>query len=269
MPAFSRPIRPLPLLPSILINSLTPGHHFDYSQMAAAANGAALLLPPDEECSVTQQARAALRLQASALIVYPPATDTDVVHFAYSLTKAVLFTSGLERTTPQKRQNEDVSNIFDGAEGTPESTAVERSTAFVKQSMTKHENTDDYLSLCLPMTVVVSHDRGTRVLEWVREAVRSSHEGRVENDSRLNNLKDERDQSPEATVRSVDRDDVGRLWGDVVWASNPHNWPVGTSDRRLVGWVQHTKNAAELEADANLRLIITADRYIPRTSGPI
>lgn len=59
---------------------------------------------------------------------------------------------------------------------------------------------------CPPLTVVVGHDEGKQVLEWLRTV--GGGDGAV-------------------TASVAEREDVGKLWGDVVWASDPTNWPKG------------------------------------------
>lgn len=57
---------------------------------------------------------------------------------------------------------------------------------------------------CPPLTVIVSHGEGRRVLDWLVTV-----------------------GSGVVTASVAERDDVGKLWGDVVWASDPANWPKG------------------------------------------
>lgn len=200
-------------------------------------NGTVLLLPPDPECSVPNQLRVGGGLGAAVLVVVAGAAEDNLVSVASSATTS-LFTgktpngvespstvlvensvdtsgSGEDRPNPERAQQ---SGNIEGRRGA--SVDVERGVlgsvaGFASgPSAAPEERPGD---TCSPLTVVVGNEEGERVLEWLRGARGAGKDRDTGGD----------DGEGSVTASLVKREDVGKLWGDVLWASDPRNWPAG------------------------------------------
>ena len=187
--------------------------------------------------------RAGVKLGAAVLIVIAGETDENMAAVAFSATMSN-FTDVFSNSEPAPavRVESSVDTLSGPREDRPYSERAEKSgeTAGGREaraeaggdvlgSVADHTNGASAVSeeppgdACPPLTVVVGHEEGIRVLEWIR-GVRSA----VTGDRRG----DDDGGGHRATASLAAREDVGRLWGDVLWASDPLNWPAG-------GWMAH------------------------------
>lgn len=204
-----------------------------------------LLLPPDPACSVANQMRAGGKLGAEVLVVIAGATNENLASVASSTTTSI-FTGNFPNSEPQPTILVDKSvHITTGQrENGPnsEQTGQSRKTAggrgarggdpggrvlgsearrtIISGPSATVPEAPPTGDACPPLTVVVGHEEGKRILEWFR-GVRSAVEGGSMGGD---------DGGGVVTASLAERENVGRLWGDVLWASDPRNWPAG-------GWV--------------------------------
>ncbi|CAM9766573.1 unnamed protein product, partial [Hapterophycus canaliculatus] len=202
----------------------------------------ALLLPPDPSCSVEQQIRLGDRLGAGTLVVIAAASDdANIVPLASSATEITLAAtmrdggeSSHSRAPPpagNRRGREGKGSPRERRKDRPQDSGEGEDKGGSQQQRREPAGGEDESSLrsrapaCPPLTVVVGNEEGSRMLEWVL-AVRdeSSVDG---GDERL-----DAERGGVVTARLAERDDVGRLWGDVIWAEEPANWPRGAWQSR-------------------------------------
>lgn len=193
-----------------------------------AQNDTLLVLPPNTACSVERQIELGGRLGAAMLVVVAEGTDdASIIPVVSSATASVFAanTTGddgsptyinkapaprLPLPAPAGRHREGRQ-----AGGNPARQSSEEEPRRDGESRGRGERVvgggETERSLrrkerdggCPPLTIVVSHDEGERVLKWLDQV------------------------GGAATARVVEREEVGKLWGDVVWASDQANWPKG------------------------------------------
>lgn len=188
------------------------------------------MLPPDPTCPVARQVRLGVEAGATILIVIAEATDT-IPHLAK--TSLLAANSAPNSHLPsnmhgggrgesrradewRKERRERRSHVADEEGILP---TVEATQAIVRSSGPEHHAAD----ACQPLTVIVEHEEGSRMLEWIRQLAVQEWEGHGGGDG-----------SYGITARLVERDNVGRLWGDVVWALDLSNWPKSAYRRAYV-----------------------------------
>ena len=210
--------------------------------MAATANGArtVLLLPPDSGCSIERQIRLGGQLGSAMLVVIAGAADhTNIAHLA-SATTDIIFPRGgvvggaaspgykeppamLGSPPPALGASQEVERVGedaaydDGRVGGALNGDGERPGSVDRRRRLQRTGGGDKdrrersrggpergAGSCPPLTVIVGHDEGKRLLEWLKSAGGGA-----------------------VTASVAEREDVGKLWGDVVWASDPANWPKG------------------------------------------
>lgn len=187
--------------------------------------------------------RTGVKLGAAVLIIIAGETDENMAAAASSATKSAftdVFSSS--ESPPSERIENGVDTISAPREDRPHSERAGQSGKAgggrearaeagggVLGSVADHANgasavpEEPPVDACPPLIVVVGHAEGNRVLEWLR-GVRSAVTGdRTDDDDGGDNR---------VTASLAAREDVGRLWGDVLWASDPRNWPAG-------GWMTH------------------------------
>ncbi|CAB1101305.1 unnamed protein product [Ectocarpus sp. CCAP 1310/34] len=163
-----------------------------------------LLLPPDPACSIESQVRLGEQLGAALLVVLAEASDdANIIAAVSSATVISAFagghdgsSNGGERRLPLGGERESSSRAVDG---------------------------------CPPLTIIVPHDEGKRLLGWVLRVRGDGGDG-----SRSGGGSFGGDGGGVVTVDMVERDEVGKRWGDVLWASDLTNWPKGSKQRRRI-----------------------------------
>lgn len=194
------------------------------SALRATQRGVILLLPPDPRCEVARQVHLGARLGATVLVVVAGAAPTSV------RTTVTLLATSIDPADPPNtallspvgggsHDVDDEGKYVQGWEltkGVGENAEAisgmsERKTTHRTSGLSAHRESDRKPDdeICSPLTVVVGHEEGTAMLEWIRQVCGDGG----------------RDDT--VTARLVERKGVGRLWGDVVWASDPSNWPTG------------------------------------------
>lgn len=217
------------------------------TRIVAATNGArtVMLLPPDADCSVERQIRLGEQLGPAMLVVIANASDdANITHLVSSATDIILTSrrggvigvigdtaspaddepstlrppppAALGRSQEAERGGGDPIFDDDGRKkGSLDGDGGRTSSVDQRQRRPQTGGGDEERRErsrgelegevnCPPLTVVIGHDEGKRVLEWLRTV----GDGAV-------------------TASVAEREDVGKLWGDVVWASDPANWPKG------------------------------------------
>lgn len=205
--------------------------------------GSVLLLPPDAACSVERQIWLGGQLGAVVLVVIGTDGKADIIPAvssatAYTFTtrydKPVVTPSPLEfvhgEETEQRVEgnprtdydygSEELKLHGDGGQG-GESPLRRNINGGDESRSVKQEGEG---GACPPLTVVVGHEEGKRMLEWVRMA-HGERGGPSDGGGR---------GGGEVTARLAERDYVGKLWRDVVWASNPVNWPKGVRNPSIL-----------------------------------
>lgn len=212
----------------------------EQEQTQSAARGTVLLLPPDPDCSIPNQMRAGEKLGAAALVVIAGATDENLAAAASSAT-TIFFTDNVPSSEPPPavRVEGSVDTSSGPREDRPNSERARRSgKATAGRRGAREETGGDVLGpvadrangasavpeepagdACPPPIVVVGHEEGKRVLEWLRGV----HSNAVKGGSTGGDV----GGGNGVTASLATREDVGRLWGDVLWASDPRNWPAG------------------------------------------
>ncbi|CAN0063792.1 unnamed protein product [Ectocarpus fasciculatus] len=202
---------------------------------------AVLLLPPDPACSVESQVRLGKQLGAALLVVLAePSDDANILATVSSATTAMSAFAGgaddgdndslalprvpmlvLDRPGgggPQERSNNQSTHIGRSAG----ELGVERR---LPSGGERESSSSEAVDGCPPLTIVVAHEEGKRLLGWVLRVQGGGvggGSGGGGNGGRV------------VTVDMVERDEVGKLWGDVVWASDLTNWPKGSKQRRRI-----------------------------------
>ncbi|CAM9295118.1 unnamed protein product, partial [Scytosiphon promiscuus] len=220
--------------------------------VASAMSGAsrtALFLPPDPHCSVEQQIRLGARLGAATLVVVAAGSqDEDIVPIVSSATESIFAAAAAlhggqspHSRTPARalaehgrgREREDSPEGWEEERRSQDDSERREEDGGGGTQQRRHNppgGEDDPSSraqapACPPLTVVVGHSEGSRMLEWVL-AVRDSSgvDGGGERAGAHGR--------GAVTARLAERDEVGRLWGDVVWAGEPSNWPRAGHQQR-------------------------------------
>eukprot|EP00752_Nemacystus_decipiens_P002923 g2718.t1 len=216
----------------------------------ATTNGArtVVLLPPDADCSVERQVRLGEQLGSAMLVVIANATDDANIARLVSSTTDIVFTrtSFMGDTSPPgyteppttlgslapalggsgrrgQRVGGDTAHGDGRDGGALEGDGEGPGGVDQRQRLPKTGGGDEGRrgrsrggpegegAICPPLTIVVGHDDGKRVLEWQQTVGGGAVTASVE-----------------------ERENVGKLWGDVVWASDPANWPKGLKKRRRI-----------------------------------
>lgn len=197
-----------------------------------------MMLPPDPSCPMTRQIQTAEELGAAVLVIVVEEAGPAVLTAAILATTSLFSRNKLNNKIPTasseargevgetERDPGEALNGEQRGRGGPvhheEERGSVRKDGDIPAAMTRHNLNGKFLDTelsaagtCPPLTVVVGHDEGSLILEWIRNAQGGGKNNRVENgDRRLR-------------VHLVEQADVGRLWGDVVWAEDPRNWPKG------------------------------------------
>lgn len=195
-----------------------------------------LLLPPDPACSVENQIRLGGQLGAALLVLLAEASDdANIIADVSSATAISTFTgahggNGSSALLP-------VPTLMLGrfGEGDPRERSSNQSTHNDSSSVSadelggeprlplkgKRESSSKAVDGCPPLTVVVAHEEGKRLLGWMLR-VRGGGDGNGSGGGSFGG-----DGAGVVTVHMAERDEVGKLWGDVVWASDLSNWPKG------------------------------------------
>lgn len=201
------------------------------SALRATQRGVILLLPPDPRCEVARQVHLGGGLGAAVLVVVAGAAPTGVRTTAVTLLATSIdppAPPNTELLSPVGRGSHDVDDEGKYVQGWELTKRVgenaevisgfsERRTTHSSSGLSADRESDRKPDdeICSPLTVVVGHEEGTAMLEWIRQARGAGG----------------RDDT--VTARLVEREGVGRLWADVVWASDPSNWPTGACVRCL------------------------------------
>lgn len=195
-----------------------------------------LLLTSDPMCSVDRQVWAGVELGAAIVVVAAGPADTDLTAVASAATTS-LFTGSASNNKPlpavlqRRRERGEFTNgdqshdsgrelakkVADGEDqhgnASPTTTADPRNSLSVGLEHPAEEP-------CPPLAVVVGHQDSRRILEWIRDAPRGGGGGGEGGGGGYR-----------VTARLTERGEVGRLWGDVAWASDSGNWPAGVYTR--------------------------------------
>lgn len=221
--------------------------------------GTVLLLPPDAACSIERKMRLGERLGAVVLVVIAEATADD---------NADIITTVSSATADVFAPNNGISDDYTGSPSYHKRTAAALSSEFAHgeekgqrrfggNPQNEDGNKEPRLrddngvqrgekpqrrlqagggekgrsvreqgggGACPPLTVVVGHEEGKRMLELVRMA-HGEGDGSSDGSEQGGGV---------VTARLAERDDVGKLWRDVVWASDPVNWPKGVRKSAVV-----------------------------------
>ncbi len=193
-----------------------------------AREDALLFLPPTTACSVERQIELGERLGAAVLVVVAEGTDDSSIIPVVSSATASVFTANATGDTGSPTYNNSApasrlplrapagkrreghqagENLAQHAsEEEPRRDGGRRGRGervFGGDERGRSARRKEVNGDCPPLTIVLSHDEGERVFKWLDQV------GGV------------------VTARVVEREEVGKLWGDVVWASDPANWPKG------------------------------------------
>lgn len=204
-----------------------------------------MLLPPNSDCSVERRIRLGEELGSAMLVVIADAADDANLTHLVSSTTDIIFTSsdvtGDTASSPAYNEPPTSQAPPPAALGRSSSRKAERIVGgnpthdvgrekgpLLKGDIERPGSVEQRQRLqiaegdgeertgrwskggltgdlgCPPLTVVVGHDDGKRALEWLQTVGGGG-----------------------VVARVAEREDVGRLWGDVVWASDPANWPKG------------------------------------------
>lgn len=218
----------------------------EVKRATATTNGARtiMLLPPEPDFSVERQIRLGEQVGSAMLVVIADVTDdANIAHLVSSTTDTIFTSSGvtgddtassppstaapqtLQAPRPARGRGQEAEERVGGdhpvhddgreKEALHGDGARDPRSAGQRQSLQKMGGGDEERTgrsrgglkgnaNCPPLTVIIGHDEGKRALEWLLTVGGGS-----------------------VTARVVEREDVGKLWGDVVWASDPANWPKG------------------------------------------
>ena len=159
----------------------------EQEQEKSAARGKVLLLPPDPACSITNQMRAGQKLGAAVLIIIAGATDQNIAAAASSATTSLFTDDFLSSEPPSTIGVESRVDILSGPrEDRPPSERAGQSGKITGGRRARGEAGGDVLGsvagdasgasavpeeppgdACPPLTVVIGHEEGKRVLEWL------------------------------------------------------------------------------------------------------
>ncbi|CAM9874374.1 unnamed protein product [Ectocarpus sp. 4 AP-2014] len=210
-----------------------------------------LLLPPDPACSIESQVRLGEQLGAALLVVLTEASDdADMIAAVSSATVISAFAGGHdgsngssafppvpmlalgrpgggdphERSSDQSTHNDSSSSSSSSSGSSAGQLGGERRFPLGGE----RESPSNAVDGCPPLTIVVAHDEGKRLLGWVLRVRGGGGGSGSEGGSFGGN------GGGVVAVDMVERDEVGKLWGDVVWASDLTNWPKGSKQRRRI-----------------------------------
>lgn len=195
--------------------------HLQEDQPTDLAKGKLLLIPPDQMCSITDRQKALSSLQEHigaeiiAIIAGKAETVASLVTADPAVTKRQ---PSMESTVVAIAENHSIRQEHHGAAEDDKPSNVSPSDSRVRQ----HDHRD-YSHVgqsgeancgTRPLVIFIGHEEGEGLLRWIRES-NKDNEVRAEAHETI----------PLKKARLEEREDVGKLWGDVLWASDDRNWP--------------------------------------------
>ncbi|CAM9921687.1 unnamed protein product [Ectocarpus sp. 8 AP-2014] len=208
-----------------------------------------LLLPPDPACSIESQVRVGEQLGAALLVVLAEASDDANMIAAVSSVTAISAVAGAHDGSngssalppvpmlvlgrpgggdPHERSNEQSTHNDSSSSSSSSSSAGQLGGERRLPLGGERELSSNAVDGCPPLTIVVAHEEGKRLLGWVLR-VGGGGDGSGSGEGSFGG-----NGGGVVTVDMVERDEVGKLWGDVVWASDLTNWPKGSKQRRRI-----------------------------------
>lgn len=184
--------------------------HLQEDQPIALANGKILLIPPDRVCPITdgQQTLSSLQENITAEVIAIIASKGETVASLATTSAAITnkrpsTEPTVAATTEDLRQNEHHEAVEDikPSSVSPSDSGVRHGYFHVGQS-------GEATCGNRPLVIFIGHEEGKGLLRWIRETIPMK-------------------------ARLEEREDVTKLWGDVLWASDVHNWPRVMSRQRV------------------------------------
>lgn len=180
--------------------------HLQEDQPTDLAKGKLLVIPPDQVCLITagQQALSSQEHIAADVIAIIAGKGETVASLATAGAAITKKRSSTESTVVVATAENHGQEHHEAAEDLKPSS-VSPSDSSVRHGYSHVKQSGEATCGNQPLVIFIDHEEGKGLLRWTRETIQIK-EARLE-----------------------EREDVAKLWGDVLWASDDRNWPRGVS----------------------------------------